>query len=46
MENYNLSYRVWLWALYLMSLPKKSFSALEMQRVIGHKRYEPIWLLM
>ena len=46
MENSNLSYRVWLWALYLMSLTKKGFSALEMQRLIGHKRYEPIWLLM
>ena len=46
MENSNLSYRVWLWALYFMSLTKKGFSALEMQRLIGHKRYEPIWLLM
>ncbi len=25
---------------------KKGFSALEMQRLIGHSRYEPIWLLM
>jgi hypothetical protein len=46
MENSNLRYRVWLWGLYLMSLTKKGFSALEMQRLIGHKRYEPIWLLM
>lgn len=46
MENSNLGYRVWLWALYLMSLTKKGFSALEMQRLIGHKRYEPIWLAM
>lgn len=46
MENSNLGYRVWLWALYLMSLTKKGFSALEMQRLLGHKRYEPIWLLM
>lgn len=28
-----------------MTLSKKSFSALEMQRMIGHKRYEPIWLM-
>jgi len=27
-ENSNLSYRVWLWALYFMSLIKKGFSAL------------------
>jgi hypothetical protein len=46
MENSNLGYRVWLWGLYLMGLTKKGFSALEMQRLIGHKRYEPIWLLM
>lgn len=46
MENSNLGYKVWLWGLYLMSLTKKGFSALEMQRLIGHKRYEPIWLLM
>jgi DNA-directed RNA polymerase subunit RPC12/RpoP len=46
MENSNLDYKVWLWALYLMSLTKKGFSALEMQRLIGHSRYEPIWLLM
>ena len=46
MENSNLSYKVWLWCLFLMSLTKKGFSALEMQRLIGHKRYEPIWLMM
>lgn len=46
MENSNLCYKVWLWGLYLMSLTKKGFSALEMQRLVGHKRYEPIWLMM
>lgn len=46
MENSNLGYKVWLWGLYLMSLTKKGFSALEMQRLIGHSRYEPIWLMM
>ena len=46
MENSNLNYRLWLWALYLMSLTKKGFSALEMQRLLGHHRYEPIWYLM
>ena len=30
----------------LMTLTKKSFSALEMQRMLGHKRYEPIWFMM
>ena len=37
MENSNLGYKVWLWALYLMSLTKKGFSALEMQRLLGHR---------
>lgn len=46
MEHSNLGYKVWLWGLFLMSLTKKGFSALEMQRLIGHKRYEPIWLMM
>jgi len=46
MENSNLGYRVWLWGLFLISLTKKGFSAKEMQRLIGHKRYEPIWLMM
>ncbi len=46
MENSNLGYKVWLWAIYLMAMTKKGFSAAEMQRMVGHKRYEPIWLLM
>lgn len=46
MEHSNLGYKVWLWGLYLMSLTKKGFSALEMQRLIGHSRYESIWLMM
>ena len=46
MENSNLGYKIWLWGLYLMSLTKKGFSALEMQRLVGHKRYEPVWLMM
>jgi len=46
MENSNLGYRIWLWSLYFTSLTKKGFSALELQRLVGHKRYEPIWALM
>ena len=45
MENSNLSYKTWLWALYFITLTKKGFSALELQRLLAHKRYEPIWLL-
>jgi hypothetical protein len=29
-----------------MVITKKGYSALEMQRLLGHKRYEPIWLMM
>lgn len=46
MENTNLPIRYWLMAIHLMSVTKKGFSALEMQRLIGHKRYEPIWYMM
>lgn len=46
MENSNLGYKVWLWTLFLMSLTKKGFSALELQRIIGHSRYESVWLMM
>lgn len=30
----------------LITLSKESFSALEMQRILGHKRYECIWFMM
>ena len=46
MENSNLGYKVWLWTLFLMSLTKKGFSALEMQRLLGHRRYDSVWLMM
>jgi ISXO2-like transposase domain len=46
MENSKLSYRLWLTCLYLMVLTKKGFSATEMQCLLEHKRYEPIWLMM
>ncbi len=46
MENSKLSYRIWLTCLYLMVLTKKGSSATEMQSLLGHKRYEPIWLMM
>lgn len=46
MEQSNLPLRYWLICIELMSATKKGFSALEMQRLIGHKRYEPIWYMM
>lgn len=46
MENSNLPYKSWLWGIYFCTLTKKGFSALEMQRLLGHSRYESIWLMM
>ncbi|MCR6507041.1 IS1595 family transposase [Bacteroides sp. KH569_7] len=36
----------WYIAMHLLTSTKKSFSALEMQRQLGHNRYQPIWELM
>lgn len=46
MENSNLPYKTWLWGIYFSTLTKKDFSALEMQRLLSHSRYESIWLMM
>jgi hypothetical protein len=46
MESSNLPFQYWLYAIYLMTMTKKGISAAEMQRQLGHKRYEPIWLMM
>lgn len=46
MENFNLSFHYWMICIELMTLSKKSFSTLEMQRMLGHKRYEPIWFMI
>jgi len=46
MENSKLPFRYWFIAMHLMTATKKCFSALEMQRQIGHQRYQPIWELM
>ena len=41
-----LPFRYWFVAMHLITSTKKSFSALELQRQLGHKRYEPIWLML
>ena len=46
MENSKLPFRYWFIAMMLMSGTKKSFSASEVRRQLGHKRYEPVWALM
>jgi len=46
MENSNLSFMTWLFCIKYMTFIKKSISALEMQRLLGLKRYEPVWYMM
>lgn len=46
MERSKLTYQYWFIAMHLITSTKKSFSAKEMQRQLGHKRYEPIWYMM
>ena len=46
MEASKLPFHYWLQAIFMMTMTKKGISALEMQRQIGHKRYEPIWAMM
>ena len=38
-----LPYRYWFIAMHLLTGTKKSFSAKELQRQLGHNRYHPIW---
>jgi DNA-directed RNA polymerase subunit RPC12/RpoP len=46
MHGSNLPFRYWFIAIHLLTSTKKSFSAAELQRQLGHKRYEPIWYLL
>lgn len=46
MENTKLSYHYWYMAFILITSTKKSFSALEIQRQIGHEYYKPVWTMM
>ena len=45
MENSNLPILTWYLCLSFMSFSKKGLSALEMQRQLGHKRYNTVWNL-
>lgn len=46
MHGSKLPLRYWFLAMHLMTSTKKTISAAEMQRQIGHKRYQPIWEMM
>lgn len=45
MHNSKLPLMYWYIARHLLTATKKSFSAAEIQRQLGHKRYQPIWEL-
>ena len=46
LQSSKLPFWYWYIAFHLMSSTKKGFSAHEVRRQLGHKRYEPIWLMM
>jgi len=46
MENSKLPLRMWYLCMALRSMTKKGISAKEMQKQLGHKRYQPIWEMM
>jgi hypothetical protein len=46
MENAKLPFRKWYLAMAFMSYSKKGISATELQRQLGHRRYESIWTMM
>ena len=43
MHKSKLPFRYWFIAMHLLTSTKKTFSAKEIQRQLGHKRYHPIW---
>ena len=46
MQASKLPFRKWYLAMAFMTFSKKGISAKEMQRQLGHRYYEPIWLMM
>ena len=46
MHSSKLPFLYWFKAIHLMTSTKKTFSASEMQRQLGHKRYQPIWEML
>jgi len=46
MQSSKLPFRYWFVAMHLLTSTKKSFSAKEIQRQLGHKRYQPIWEML
>jgi len=43
MEHLKLPFLYWHIAMHLLTGSGKSFSTVELQRQLGHRRYQPIW---
>ena len=46
MHQSQLPFRYWFIAIHLLTSTRNSFSALELQRQLGHSFYEPIWEML
>ena len=46
MHGSQLPFMYWFMAMFMLATTKKSFSAMELQRQVGHKHYAPIWALL
>jgi transposase-like protein len=46
MHGSKLPFRYWFIAMHLLTSTKHTFSALELQRQLEHKRYQPVWELL
>ena len=46
MHGSQLPLRYWFITMHLLTSTKKSFSAAELQRQLGHKNYNPIWAML
>jgi transposase-like protein len=46
MESSHLPIRQWYMAMHFLTCTKHAFSAKELQRELGRKRYEPVWAMM
>ena len=46
MEHSKLPFRYRFVAMHLLTGTKKSFSASELQRQLGHKRFQPVWEML
>jgi transposase-like protein len=46
MHGTKLPFMYWYISMHLLTSTKKSFSASELKRQLGHKRYQPIWELL